>query len=115
MELRFSFSTALLQNVFGNISSTQNVDMTEHYNRFLPYLSQGAKILDIGFGSGRDMLYFVSKGYNAFGSDNVREFAYNAKENGLKVELCDFHNLPYVEFFDGIWACASLLHIKRKE
>ena len=92
------------------ISSTQNVDMTEHYNRFLPYLSKGAKILDIGFGSGRDMLYFSSKGYNVFGIDNVSEFVDNGKANGLNVELCDFHNLPYVEEFDGIWACASLLH-----
>ena len=92
------------------ISSTQNVDMTEHYNRFLPYLSQGSKILDIGFGSGRDMLYFASKGFNVFGVDNVSEFLDNAKANGLNVELCDFHNLPYVESFDGIWACASLLH-----
>ena len=92
------------------ISSTQNVDMTEHYNRFLPYLSQDSKILDIGFGSGRDMLYFASKGFNVFGVDNVSEFVDNAKANGLNVELCDFHNLPYVESFDGIWACASLLH-----
>ena len=92
------------------ISSTQNVDMTEHYNRFLPYLSKGAKMLDIGFGSGRDMLYFASKGFNVFGVDNVSEFVDNAKANGLNVELCDFHNLPYIESFDGIWACASLLH-----
>ena len=92
------------------ISTTQKVDMTEHYSRFLPYLFQGAKILDIGFGSGRDMLYFESKGYNVLGIDNVSEFVDNGKANGLNVELCDFHNLPYVETFDGIWACASLLH-----
>ena len=76
------------------ISSTQNVDMTEHYNQFLPHLFQGAKILDIGFGSGRDMLYFSSKGYNVFGIDNVSEFVDNGKANGLNVELCDFHNIP---------------------
>jgi len=92
------------------ISTTQKVDMTEHYKRFLPYLSQGAKILDVGFGSGRDMLYFESKGYNVLGIDNVSEFVDNGKANGLNVELCDFHNLPYIETFDGIWACASLLH-----
>ena len=92
------------------ISTTQKVDMTEHYRRFLPYLSQGAKILDVGFGSGRDILYFESKGYNVLGIDNVSEFVDNGKANGLNVELCDFHNLPYIEMFDGIWACASLLH-----
>ena len=92
------------------ISSTQSVNMTEHYSRFLPYLSHGAKILDVGFGSGRDMLYFASKGFNVFGVDNVSEFVDNAKAKGLKVELGDFHNLSYDELFDGIWACASLLH-----
>ena len=40
----------------------------------------------------------------------MSEFVDNAKANGLNIELCDFHNLPYVESFDGIWACASLLH-----
>ena len=92
------------------ISSTKDVDMTEHYNRFLPYLSQGAKILDIGFGSGRDMLYFASKGYDVIGVDNVAEFVDSAKAKGLNAHLCDFHNLPYNAQFDGIWACASLLH-----
>lgn len=92
------------------ISSTLNVDMTEHYNHFLPYLPQGAKILDVGFGSGRDMLYFSSKGYDVIGVDNVVEFVDSAKSKDLNVLLCDFHNLSYTEQFDGIWACASLLH-----
>ena len=92
------------------ISSTQSVDMYEHYRRFLPYLPDGAKILDVGFGSGRDMLFFASKGYNVVGVDNVPEFVDNAKSKGLNVHLCDFHKLPYAEQFDGICACASLLH-----
>ena len=97
-------------NYKGYISSTQNVDMTEHYSHFLPYLAQGTKILDVGFGSGRDMLYFANKGYDVVGVDNVVEFVDSAKTKGLNVHLCDFHNLPYNAQFDGIWACASLLH-----
>ena len=64
------------------ISFTEKVDMSDHYNRFLPYLFSGAKILDIGFGSGRDMLYFKSKGYQVFGVDGVSEFVNHAKEKG---------------------------------
>lgn len=92
------------------ISTTKNVDMSEHYNRFIPFLKKGATILDVGFGSGRDMHFFANMGYNVYGVDNVNEFVDNAKRDGLNVQLCDFHNLPYVEKFDGIWACASLLH-----
>lgn len=92
------------------IISTKDVNMAEHYGRFLPYLASGAKVLDVGFGSGRDMLYFVSKGFDVVGVDNVVEFVNNAQNMGLNVYLRDFHNLPYEEAFDGIWACASLLH-----
>ena len=41
------------------IENTFNCDMSSHYNFFEKYLSNNAKtILDIGFGSGRDSLYF---------------------------------------------------------
>jgi SAM-dependent methyltransferase len=42
------------------IASTLNLDMGEHYARFLKYLS-GTKILDLGSGSGRDSLYFLKR------------------------------------------------------
>ena len=92
------------------ISNTQSADMSEHYGRFLPYLPDGAKILDVGFGSGRDMLFFASKGYHVVGVDNVPEFVSSAKQKGLDVQLADLHNLTFNQEFDGIWACASLLH-----
>lgn len=92
------------------ISTTKDVDMSEHYNRFIPFLKKGATILDVGFGSARDMRFFANMGYEVYGVDNVSEFVDNAKRDGLNVELCDFHKLPYFEKFDGIWACASLLH-----
>ena len=92
------------------VTSTLSVNMQEHYDRFVPRLNEGAKILDVGFGSGRDMLYFASQGYDVKGIDIVEDFVSLGKENGLSVSLCDFHNIPYVNEFDGVWACASLLH-----
>ncbi|USN57064.1 MAG: hypothetical protein H6766_00950 [Candidatus Peribacteria bacterium] len=38
----------------------------KYYDMFLPHLS-GKKILDIGSGSGRDMLYFYNHGYDVTG------------------------------------------------
>ncbi len=92
------------------IESTVNADMVDHYEHFCKYIEKGAKILDVGFGSGRDMLYFKNKGYTVFGIDNVEEFVNHARNLGLNVSNEDFHNLQYKNEFDGIWACASLLH-----
>lgn len=92
------------------ISTTQNVDMSGHYEHFTKFLNVGATILDVGFGSGRDMRYFAKNGYMVMGVDNVQEFVDHAQSEGLNVALCDFHALPYNNEFDGIWACASLLH-----
>lgn len=38
-------------------------DMSEQYQRFLPLLKKGAKILDVGSGSGRDACYIQKHGY----------------------------------------------------
>jgi len=38
--------------------------MKRVYELFLKYLPLGAKILDLGCGSGRDTKYFLQKGYD---------------------------------------------------
>ena len=94
------------------IDSTINCDMSDVYGFFENHLHSKGTILDIGFGSGRDMLYFKSKGYEIYGIDPEENFVKHAKKMGLdnvfalKVEDISFDNK-----FDGIWACASLLHI----
>lgn len=110
MNVNYNTKKSYSKNYLQYISSTLKLDMREHYNHFTNYLKSGARILDIGFGSGRDLIYFNNNGYSAFGIDNVEEFVINAKNVGLNVELCDFHNMPYSNSFDGIWACGSLLH-----
>ena len=42
------------------INKTKNIDMSEIYDYFLKYTTTKGKLLDVGFGSGRDMLYFKS-------------------------------------------------------
>lgn len=38
--------------------ATFSADMSEQYQKFLPLLKEGATILDIGSGSGRDACHF---------------------------------------------------------
>ena len=44
-------------------AETFSADMSEQYQRFLPLLKNGVKILDVGSGSGRDACYFQKQGY----------------------------------------------------
>lgn len=94
------------------IDSTINCDMTNQYRLFEKYLSPIAKtILDLGFGSGRDLLYF-SKKYEVYGIDPSENFCNHAKAIGLTNIYCvGVEQMSFDRLFDGIWACASLLHI----
>jgi SAM-dependent methyltransferase len=97
------------------IDSTINCDMTTQYNLFEKYLDNAKTILDIGFGSGRDSLYFSNK-YEVYSIDPVEEFCEHAKSIGLKNVYCmRVQDMEYTNMFDGIWACASLLHIATYE
>lgn len=98
------------------INETLKVDMTESYKMVEKYLKVNDKILDIGFGSGRDMLYFQNKGYEVFGIDNVKEFVINAKK--LALHNTFEQNVLQMNFnkcFNCIWASASLLHLNNKK
>ncbi len=98
------------ENSQAYIEQTMATDMSTQYALFEKYLSDDACILDVGFGSGRDMLYFTSKGYSVFGIDVISKFVEHAQKLGLNVQLADFHSLPFICEFDAAWACASLLH-----
>lgn len=96
--------------------STLDLDVSGLYKPFLQRLPAGAKILDAGCGSGRDLRSFASLGYEAFGIDGSPEMVELASENsGCGVALLQFQNVEFVDEFDGIWACASLLHVPQVE
>ncbi|MCR5350198.1 MAG: class I SAM-dependent methyltransferase, partial [Acholeplasmatales bacterium] len=98
------------------IDRTINADMGDIYKFFLKYAKTRGKLLDIGFGSGRDMLYFKSLGFDTYGIDPEPIFVSKAKEKGLEVECIDINDC-FLEYdkYDYIWACASLLHIKKEK
>lgn len=94
--------------------STYEVDMTALYCPFLAYIHDSGYILDLGCGSGRDALYFNNKGYQVDAIDYSTELVEIArKQTGLNIRYASFYDLNEDRKYDGIWACASLLHCER--
>lgn len=96
--------------------STAHLDMQQFYDRFEKYLPEGASVLDAGCGSGRDSKHFIERGYTvtAFdASETMCECA--SKLTGQEVRKLTFQEMDYHDCFDGIWACASLLHVPEDE
>ena len=95
-------------------ASTFEVDMESLYQPFLVFLPESAKILDVGCGTGRDTLAFKNKGYHVDAIDYSEELVKKAAElTGIQVKYQSFYDLSEVAVYDGIWACASLLHCER--
>ena len=97
-------------------NSTLNVDMTNTYKPFLKLVPKDGKILDLGCGSGRDSMNFMKLGYEVTSVDGAKKLAKKASVLlGKEVIVSTFEELELKEKFHGIWACASLLHIKRED
>ncbi len=95
-------------------ASTFEVDMESLYQPFLADLPEGARILDVGCGSGRDTLAFKKKGYQVDAIDYSEELVKKASRlTGIPIKLKSFYEIDDYEAYDGIWACASLLHCER--
>ncbi|MDY0287339.1 MAG: class I SAM-dependent methyltransferase [Sphaerochaeta sp.] len=98
------------------VKSTAEVDMSEQYAMFLPHLTKGSSILDAGCGSGRDSLYFKQRGYTVQAFDASEAMVESTRSLAqIPVRKLTFLEMDYDQEFDGIWACASLLHVPKQE
>jgi len=100
-------------NAIEYINKTKDVNMKDSYEFFLKYAKSKGKILDIGFGSGRDMLYFKSLGFDVYGIDMEKTFVDEALKLNLNVSCKNILDMNDEKMYDYIWASASLLHIEK--
>ena len=96
--------------------NTVNLDVTHLIEPFTSYLEEGASVLDLGCGSGRDSLTFLNMGYDVTALDGSEEMCSLASiHTDLDVLHMQYEDLDFEEVFDGIWACASLVHLEKEE
>jgi len=95
-------------------ADTGGADMSALYERFLGRVEAGRRILDAGCGVGRDVLAFAEQGYSVVAFDASAEMVRLASERAAgraEVLQMRFDDAAWREEFDGVWACASLLHV----
>ena len=104
------------KNAAEYFDQTVDIDMHEWWELFTALLPEGGSVLDLGCGSGRDSAYFISCGYDVTAMDASDEMCDLASIHiGQDVLKLSFAEIDFKEVFDGIWACASLLHVPGDE
>lgn len=93
-------------------NDTVDVAFTKIQENFLKYLPDKAYILDFGCGSGRDSKAFIEKGYKVDAIDGSEEMCRLAEKLlNQRVSCIRFQDFVADNKYDGIWACASILHL----
>lgn len=98
------------------VQGTIDADLRKLHRRFLRLLPIHAHILDLGCGSGRDAKAFLDAGYQVTAIDGSAGCCKLAGDYIGQPVLCQtFDELDFDAAFDGVWACASLLHVPYAE
>jgi len=95
---------------------TVDVDMTEVIEPFMELLPENAEVLDLGCGSGRDTITLEERGFYVTAMDGSEEMCKLAEVNiDQEVLQMTYEEMDFDDVFDGIWACASLVHLTDEE
>ena len=104
------------QNAQSFYESTVEADMSFWRDKFIALLPNGGRVLDAGCGSGRDSKAFIQSGFSVVAFDASKELCRLASELiDQEVWQMKFQEISFDEEFDGVWACASLLHVSSDE
>jgi len=81
---------------------------------FLDRLPEGAAVLELGCGGGRDAARIKARGFALDATDAAAAMVAKANERwGVGARVMAFHELDAEAAYAGVWAHASLLHVPR--
>ena len=110
-----------------NFYSKNHISLIKQYDSicsplkplFDRYIQPNHKVLDIGFGSGRDLKYIKNLGASCYGVDNCKRFVDALKEDNYFRDRVFLGSLPYLKLdidkFDTITIVAVLMHLSLEE
>jgi len=105
------------------IEKYSSADVTEIHNLFKKHIMPNSAVLDIGFGSGRDMDFIKNNiTENVFGLDGSAEFVNHMKNNTFYGDRVSRSVLPVIDVselkvkkFDTVIMIAVLMHFNASE
>lgn len=116
-------NTFYSKNYDSLIKKYNSANMSTLYKLFDKYITKNTKVLDIGFGSCRDLLYLDNLGCKVYGIDETKEFVENAKKvfppkesNFYQDSLPNLINNNFFnKKFDAIICIAVWMHLEHEE
>ena len=105
------------------VARYDSADMSEMHKTFDKYIPTEQNVLDLGFGSGRDMLHLQQRGIKVWGIDASQAFVDRLKtENPSLKDRLFYSILPKIDldhsfehFFDTVYSIATWMHLPKEE
>lgn len=97
------------------VERTEAATPDESYDGFLKSIPEGGFILDFGAGGGRDLRFFIERGYDALGVEYSKSLYDLMKERHLPAVHADMTDYISEKKADAVWCRAVIHHLSDED